>query len=214
MKTILFQGDSVTDCGRSRDNDSWLGSGYPLLIEATLGLDAPGEYRFINRGVSGDRVASVYKRRKEDIIDLKPDFMSLLIGVNDIWHPLNQGIITDTAELEAQLDTLICEVQSALPETKILLMAPFILRAAATDDSPDLPNRFSSFYRGVREIAERMQNLAAKRNVAFLDLQSAFEEAAKAAEPSYWLADGVHPTIKGHELIKRELLKKLKEIEV
>lgn len=214
MKTILFQGDSVTDCGRSRDNDSWLGSGYPLLIEAALGLDAPGEYRFINRGVSGDRVASVYKRRKEDIIDLKPDFMSLLIGVNDIWHPLNQGIITDTAELEAQLDTLICEVQSALPETKILLMAPFILRAAATDDSPDLPNRFSSFYRGVREIAERMQNLAAKRNVAFLDLQSAFEEAAKAAEPSYWLADGVHPTIKGHELIKRELLKKLKEIEV
>ena len=214
MKTILFQGDSVTDCGRSRDNDSWLGSGYPLLIEAALGLDAPGEYRFINRGVSGDRVASVYKRRKEDIIDLKPDFMSLLIGVNDIWHPLNQGIITDTAELEAQLDTLICEVQSALPETKILLMAPFILRAAATDDSPDLPNRFSSFYRGVREIAERMQNLAAKRDVAFLDLQSAFEEAAKAAEPSYWLADGVHPTIKGHELIKRELLKNLKEIEV
>ena len=214
MKTILFQGDSVTDCGRSRDNDSWLGSGYPLLIEAALGLDAPGEYRFINRGVSGDRVASVYKRRKEDIIDLKPDFMSLLIGVNDIWHPLNQGIITDTAKLEAQLDTLICEVQSALPETKILLMAPFILRAAATDDSPDLPNRFSSFYRGVREIAERMQNLAAKRDVAFLDLQSAFEEAAKAAEPSYWLADGVHPTIKGHELIKRELLKNLKEIEV
>ena len=121
---------------------------------------------------------------------------------------------TDTAKLEAQLDTLICEVQSALPETKILLMAPFILRAAATDDSPDLPNRFSSFYRGVREIAERMQNLAAKRDVAFLDLQSAFEEAAKAAEPSYWLADGVHPTIKGHELIKRELLKNLKEIEV
>lgn len=212
MKTILFQGDSVTDCGRSRDNDAWLGSGYPLLVEAALGFDAPGEYRFINRGVSGDRVESVYKRRKEDIMDVKPDVMSLLIGVNDIWHPLNQGIITDTAELEALLDTLVCEVQSALPETKIVLMAPFILRAAATDDSPDLPNRFSLFYRGVREIAQRMQTLAERRNLAFLDLQNAFEEAAKTAEPSYWLADGVHPTIKGHELIKRELLKKLEEI--
>ena len=206
-KTILFQGDSVTDCGRNRCSDAELGDGYPRLIEASLGFDAPGVYRFVNRGISGDQVASVYKRLQADILDVKPDFMSLLIGVNDIWHPLDQGIITDTVELAALLETLVGEVQRALPQTTILLMAPFILRGAATEDLPDMPGRFDAFFSGVRSFAEQMQRVAERRNVLFLDLKSAFDDAAKKAEPSYWLADGVHPTAKGHELIKREWLR-------
>ncbi|MBQ9920892.1 MAG: lysophospholipase, partial [Clostridia bacterium] len=83
---ILFQGDSITDAGRARDNDINLGTGYPMLVKATLGFEEPGKYEFFNRGISGNRVVDLYARIKNDIINLKPDVMSILIGVNDVWH--------------------------------------------------------------------------------------------------------------------------------
>ena len=85
MKTILFQGDSITDCGRG-NSISGFGDGYAMLVTAQLGLDCPGEYTFYNKGIGGNRIVDVYARIKEDIINLKPDYMSLLIGVNDVWH--------------------------------------------------------------------------------------------------------------------------------
>ena len=87
-KTILFQGDSITDCGRSRENDSDMGMGYPTMVKGELGLEYPGQYTFLNRGISGDRIVDIYARIKADIINLKPDYMSILIGVNDVWHEL------------------------------------------------------------------------------------------------------------------------------
>ena len=88
MKTILFQGDSITDAGRARDNNSNRGLGYPHLVSARLGMDNPTEYNFINRGISGNRIVDLYARIKADIINLKPDVMSILIGVNDVWHEI------------------------------------------------------------------------------------------------------------------------------
>ena len=86
---ILFQGDSITDVGRTRDNnDIAMGSGYPLLVKGALGLDNPGKMEFINRGISGNRIVDVYARIKRDIINLKPDVMSILIGVNDVCMSL------------------------------------------------------------------------------------------------------------------------------
>ena len=90
MKTILFQGDSITDAGRDRDDFYDLGKGYPVLVAGRLGLDAPGEFRFLNRGVSGDRIVDVYARMKRDILNLKPDVLTLLVGVNDVWHEFDQ----------------------------------------------------------------------------------------------------------------------------
>ena len=83
---ILFQGDSITDAGRSRDNDQYIGTGYPLLVKSELGYKFPGKYEFINRGISGNRIVDLYARIKADIINIKPDVMSILIGVNDVWH--------------------------------------------------------------------------------------------------------------------------------
>ena len=83
---ILFQGDSITDAGRSRENDVEIGVGYPLLVKASLGFESHGKYEFFNRGISGNRIVDVYARIKSDIINIKPDVMSLLIGVNDVWH--------------------------------------------------------------------------------------------------------------------------------
>ena len=88
MKRILFQGDSITDANRSRENEAWKGEGYPTLITAKLGFEHPNEYEFINRGISGNRVVDLLARVKSDMINLKPDYMSILIGVNDVWHEL------------------------------------------------------------------------------------------------------------------------------
>lgn len=81
---ILFHGDSKTDCGRNREWEFDLGNGYALLTAAALGLVAPGKYEVINRGISGNRIVDLYARIKRDIINLKPDVMSILIGVNDV----------------------------------------------------------------------------------------------------------------------------------
>ena len=88
-KTLLFQGDSVTDCDRQscgRETDGW-GLGYPRLIGAFLTGNRPSEdWRIINRGLSGHRVVDLYARWKVDALNLKPDIISILVGVNDTWH--------------------------------------------------------------------------------------------------------------------------------
>ena len=89
MIKFLFQGDSITDADRNRDNDASFGLGYPNLVASELMNKFPGEYEFINKGISGNRIVDLYARIKMDIINLKPDMMSILIGVNDVWHELN-----------------------------------------------------------------------------------------------------------------------------
>ena len=90
MKIVLFQGDSITDAGRTKD-DTNMGRGYAALVTAALGYECPGEYEFINRGINGNRVTDLYARIKRDIINLRPDVMSILIGVNDVWHEYDFG---------------------------------------------------------------------------------------------------------------------------
>lgn len=206
-KTILFQGDSITDVFRDRANDESLGSGYPLLVSAALGFEAPDAYRFINRGVSGDKIEEVYARRNADLFELQPDYMSLLIGVNDVWHRLNSNIPLDLAQFERTYDALLCETREKLPQTKLMLLEPFVLRGTGTDDCAEMPDRFSVFSKNVRDVAAVVRSLAKRYALVFVPLQEAFDSAAKSTTPSYWLYDGVHPTCFGHELIKRAWLK-------
>lgn len=212
MKTILFQGDSITDVGRSREDLTHLGSGYARLIEAELGFDNPNEYSFQNRGVSGNRILDVYSRIVCDILNIKPDYMSILIGVNDIWHGIDMKNGTGAERFEKVYDMLLSEIHDELPETKIMIMEPFILKGPATDNREGQPDRWEMFSSGVYELAEITKKLAQKHNLKYIELQSKFDEATKLAPPTYWSADGVHPTAKGHELIKREWLKAFNEI--
>ena len=117
MKTILFQGDSITDAGRARDNDSNVGVGYPVLVKGTIGFEHPGEYTFFNRGISGNRVVDVYARIKSDIINLKPDVMSILIGVNDVWHEVSKENGVDAEKYFKIYSMMIEEIKEALPGT-------------------------------------------------------------------------------------------------
>ena len=133
MKTILFQGDSITDCGRKREDPADLAKGYPRLVAADIGFDNPGEYTFYNRGISGNRIVDLYARMKIDLINLNPDYMSILIGVNDTWHEINKQNGVDTAKYERVYSMLIEEVKEALPDIKIMILEPFVLKGSATE---------------------------------------------------------------------------------
>lgn len=200
MKTILFQGDSITDAGRPKDGDSNLGRGYAALIAAALGYECPGEYAFYNRGVSGNRVPDLYARMKQDILNLKPDVLSILIGVNDVWHEFtpNGGNGVDADKYFKIYAMLIEEIREALPNVQIMILEPFVLRGIATNGNWDI------FYSEVRKRAEKAKEIAENYGLTFVPLQAQFDAVVQKVPEDYWLADGVHPTMAGHELIKRE----------
>ena len=202
-KRILFQGDSITDCGRRRDNFYGMGEGYPRLIEASLGADCPGEYEFINRGISGNRIVDLYARIKADFINLKPDYASIYLGVNDTWHEIGSNNGVDTAKFEKIYTMLIDEIKEALPNIKLMIIAPYVLEGYDTCDTEEIPDRLSRFRTDVAEKAAVAKKIAEKYGLPIIELQPTFDAACKKAEPSYWAYDGVHPTAMGHELIKR-----------
>lgn len=205
MKKILFQGDSITDCNRARDNDIQVGLGYARLIKSYLGFECPNEYEFINKGASGDRIVDMYARVKRDIINLSPDYISILIGVNDVWHELDAQNGVDADKYEKIYSMTIEEIQEALPNVKIMIMEPFCLKGSATENSQE-PARWITFSTEVKKRAERARKVAEKYGLTFVELQKVFEEAAAAKGNTCLMIDGVHPTEMGHELLKREWL--------
>ena len=205
---ILFQGDSITDAGRSRDNDINIGVGYPLLVKASLGFENHGGYEFINRGISGNRIVDVYARIKSDIINLKPDVMSILIGVNDVWHELGDKNGVSAEKYFKIYDMLIDEVKTALPDIKIMILEPFVLKCPATEEKWDI------FTAEVKKRAEMAKKITEKYNLSYVELQNGFDELSEKSEPTYWAADGVHPTSMGHEYIKQQWIKTFKALKI
>lgn len=201
MKTILFQGDSITDTGRSRENDINRGFGYATLVSSDLTYTYPNEYITYNRGISGNRIVDLYARIKADFINLKPDVISILIGVNDVWHELERQNGVDADRYFDVYCMLIEDLKRALPGVNIMILEPFTLKGEKTECWWD------TFYPEVLKRAEKAKEVAAKYDLPFIPLQDKFDEAAKLAPNAYWLRDGVHPTPAGHELIKREWLK-------
>ncbi len=207
MKRILFQGDSITDALRSRENEAFMGSGYATLVSASLGMDRPNEFEFVNRGISGHRVIDLLARVKMDMINLAPDYMSILIGVNDVWHEVKQKNGIDAEKYEMYYNLLIKELKAALPDIQIMILEPFVLKGTATEADWDV------FESEVKKRAEASKRVAERNQLVFIPLMDKFLEAQKFAPAEYWLFDGVHPTAKGHELIKREWLKAFKQLE-
>ncbi len=202
MKRILFQGDSITDCGRIRDWFEDLGRGYPSLVAASLGLKYPGEYEFVNRGIGGNRIVDLYARIKMDFINLKPDYASIYIGVNDTWHEIESQNGVDTKKFETIYTMMIDEIKEACPDIKLILIAPFVLNGTGTCNTEENPTRFDLFKKDVAEKATVVKKMAERYNLPLVELQPAFDDACKKAPESYWTADGVHPTMCGQEIIK------------
>lgn len=195
MKTILFQGDSITDAGRDRERPEDLGKGYPNLVAARLGLDRPGMYRFYNRGVSGDRIVDIYARMKRDILNIRPDYMSLLVGVNDVWHELDFQNGVEEEKFRRVYRMLLTEIREALPNTRILLLEPYVMKGTATE------GYFDRFHEEVLGRAKAVRTLAEEFDLPFLPLQKPLEKLSEQAPTSYFLEDGVHPKPAFHQYI-------------
>ena len=195
---VLFQGDSITDAGRNRDSADpnaagALGNGYPLLVaSAVLAARPASGFQFYNRGISGNKVPDLQQRWTTDTVDLHPDVLSILIGVNDFWHKLDHGYNGTVQDYEQQYTALLDETRKALPRVHLIVLEPFVLRTGAVDARwfPEFDQR--------RAAAARV---AAHARATFVPLQSIFNQRARTAPPAYWAADGVHPTPAGHAVI-------------
>lgn len=203
---ILFQGDSITDAGRSREGDLDFGWGYPLLVKAQLGYENPGEYEFVNKGVSGNRIVDLYARIKMDIINLQPDVLSILIGVNDVLHEFGNKNGVEAEKFFKVYCMLIEEIKEALPDIKIIILEPFVLKGPGTEE------HWEEFRFEVEKRAVMAKKVAEKFDLSFVPLQQGFDELCQKAQPVYWIRDGVHPTSAGHEYIKNQWLKAFKNI--
>lgn len=202
MKTIVFQGDSVTDVGRNREIEDFMGMGYPTMVKGRLGLEHPGEYRFYNRGISGNRIVDVYARMKKDILNLEPDVLSLLIGVNDVWHEVKYRNGVDTEKYEKIYRMMLEDIRAARPHIRFILLEPFVMpgtNSFAEEDSDE--GRY--FRREVSDKAAVVRRVAADMGATFVPLQQALTEAAARGAEAEVLMDGIHPTAIGHELIAR-----------
>ncbi|MEO8499085.1 MAG: SGNH/GDSL hydrolase family protein [Planctomycetota bacterium] len=199
-ETILFQGDSITDAGRDRGSQGnanqarALGTGYPMLLGCELLRDhAALGLQVYNRGISGHKVPDLDKRWQEDTIDLKPALLSILIGVNDIWHKLAGNYDGTVSDYETGFAALLARTREALPDVTIVVCEPFVLRCGAINDKwfPEFDQR--------RAAAKKV---ASDAGTIWVPFQTMFDEAVAAGvAPNYWAGDGVHPTLAGHSLM-------------
>ena len=205
---ILFYGDSITDAGRNRtaeigELDSY-GVGYAHVIAGTLISKNPKKYTIINRGVSGNRIVDLYARIKADVWNHNPDVVSILIGVNDIWHEIDSQNGADLERFERVYRMLLQDTFERLPSVKIILCEPFVLKGTATQEAM---KRFLQ----VKDYAKVVKKLATEYGCYFLALQEALEQKAEEFGVEYYLVDGVHPNIAGAQLIADKWIKLFNE---
>lgn len=195
--TVLFQGDSITDAGRSRDNDAVLGGGYANHVAAWFGALHPEKgVRFLNRGIGGNRVRDLRARWTEDCIALKPDVVSIMIGINDTWRRFDRDDPTSAEDYARDYRHILARVRDELG-ARLVVVEPFVLphpedrRAWRVDLDPKI--------QVARELAREFGAL-------YVPLDGLLAAACTQAPPAFWAADGVHPTQAGHAFVARAWL--------
>lgn len=195
---ILFQGDSITDVGRIRDNESDLGKGYPLIAASWFSSLYPDKrVEFINRGISGNRVRNLQERWQQDCIELNPTWVSIYIGINDTWRRYDRNDPTPVEQFEAGYRDLLDRTTNQLDGVKLILVEPFVL--------PHPADRMQ-WREDLDPKIHVVRNLAREYGAVLVPLDGIFAQASMKAEPSYWAADGVHPTPAGHGLVAQAWL--------
>jgi len=198
---VLFQGDSITDGnrGRSEDPNHILGHGYVFIIAAQYGAAFPAlNLTFINRGISGNKVTDLERRWQQDTIDLKPDVLSILIGVNDNGNvPLEQ--------YEQVYDKILAAAETANPNIHLVLGEPFCLPVGRVKDN------WATFSKGIQAEREAVDRLARKHH-ALVKFQQAFDAACRRAPADHWIWDGIHPTYSGHQIMADEWVRTVREV--
>ena len=199
--TILLQGDSITDAGRDRgayyvNNGRGMGDGYVYQIVAEiLGAHPEKGFRFYNRGISGNKVYQLAERWEDDCLQLKPDVLSILIGVNDFWHTLSSGYTGTVESYDGDFRQLLDRTKEAYPDIKLIIGEPFAVEGGTAINS--------AWYPEFPRYQKAAGNIASDYGAVFIPYQRIFDEALKKAPVDYWCPDGVHPSIAGGYLMKK-----------
>lgn len=203
---LLFQGDSITDMkwGRNeKDRNHYLGHSYVYLLAARLGVDIPeARLDIYNRGMSGHKIGDLRKRWQKDAIDMKPDLLSILIGVNDVGRNL-AGV--DLKTWEADYRFVLDASRKANPDLRLVLLDPFVLASGRLSKAEN----FKRWRDQVDRLIEIVAKLAGDYDAVRIKTQEVFEAAAQAVSPEHWIWDGVHPLPQGHELMARNWLQEV-----
>jgi len=199
LSRILFQGDSITDAGRNREDAGNLGYGYVVMVAGNLMERYAGQSISVcNRGISGNRVVDLYARWKIDAINLKPDIISILIGVNDTWHEFACQNGVEVERYEMVYRQLLDYTLKNLPAVQLVLCEPFVVPCGVVTSE------------WIKEIDQRRQvvrTLAKEYKTLFVPFQELFNDCLKKAPAEYWCADGVHPTSAGHHAMAQAWIK-------
>lgn len=209
---ILFQGDSITDAGRKKDDagfntTSVLGSGYAMLAGAELLHKNPSQnLKIYNRGISGNKVYQLAERWEKDCISLNPDVLSILIGVNDFWHTLNGNYDGTVKKYIDDYKALLDQTKQKLPDVQLIVGEPFAVTGVSAVDEKWYP-AFNDYRAAAKEIAGNF-------NAVFIPYQSVFDKAQQNAPGVYWTHDGVHTTLAGARLMAAAWLAAVKFLKV
>ena len=195
---ILFQGDSITDCGRDRSQPNALGSGYAMMASGFLAALHPSlAPECFNRGISGHRTGDLVDRWQEDCLDLKPDVLSLMIGINDVWRRYDQNLPTSVQDFEKNYRALLKKTTEAFPDIRLILLEPFVL---------PVPDDRHAWREDLDPKLAVVRIMAREFNALLVPLDGIFAAASTQQTPAFWAADGVHPSAAGHALIAKSWL--------
>ncbi len=201
-RKIVFVGDSITDCGRARpvgERDG-LGNGYVSFLNAFLGATKPElRLRVLNTGVGGNTVRDLEARWQADVLDLKPQYVSVMIGINDVWRqfdtPLAREIHVGPEEYRDTLDRLIARTTPHVE--RVFVMSPFFIE----------PSRNDAMRARMDEYGAYAQEVAIEHGAVWVDVQAAFDAVLRHVHSAALAGDRVHPNATGHAVITRAWLK-------
>jgi lysophospholipase L1-like esterase len=205
---ILFQGDSITDAGRDKNSKTpntsqMMGGGYVIQAAGELLFKHAGKNLTIyNKGISGNKVYQLAERWDADCIELKPNVLSILIGVNDFWHTQSTTYQGTVKTYEDDYRALLKRTFAALPNVKLIIGEPFAVTGINAVDDSWYPE-FNKY----REVAKK---LADEFKAVFIPYQNVFDEAQKRAPGVYWTNDGVHASLAGAKLMAHAWIEAVK----
>jgi lysophospholipase L1-like esterase len=196
-QTLLFIGDSITDCGRARPlgERAGLGTGYVSLVDSLIAVNHPGrKIRVLNTGIGGNRVTDLEHRWEADVVAHAPGWLSIMIGINDVWrqfdHPRNP-VQVDEARFGETLERIIRSTRRSL--AGVVLMTPFYLEK----------NRDDPMRKRMDEYGEIVRDMAVRQDAILVDVQAGFDHYLRDNPTQSLCGDRVHPNLTGHMVIAK-----------
>lgn len=192
-QTILFIGDSITDCGRRAAERPW-GNGYVKLFHDMLIIrETAKKVNIINKGIDGDTVPGLQERWTDDVLVHAPDWLSVKIGINDLHRTLGYGDPIPKKVFRDTYNDILARTKSALPECEILLIEPFYI--SVEDNSTSIRKSVLDL---IPEYIEAVREMSKKYKTRLVKTHEMFQALLKYQKTDTFCAEPVHPNLTGH----------------